>query len=86
MKPFSADTDPAAHAVYIGLLRQATVARRLELVQRMNDAADTMALARLRDQYPDDTPREQRLRLQALKYDDDLLRAAFGWVPEDRGR
>ena len=86
MEPFSSDTDPAAHAVYVALLRRRTVAERLAMVSRLNEAADTMALARLRKQYPQDTPRQQRLRLQSLKYGDDLMKRVFGWDPAVEGR
>lgn len=86
MKPFSADTAPQAHEVYIRLLRARSVAERLGTVRRLNDAVDTMALARLRQAYPDASEREQRLRLQALKYGDELMETVFGWSPEARGR
>ena len=79
MQPFSDDTSPEAHRVYITLLRRKSVADRLRMVQRLNDAADTMALARLTRDYPDDTPRQRRLRLQALKYGDALMKQVFDW-------
>lgn len=86
MRPFSSDTDPAAHEVYVRLLRSKTVPERIRMTARIAAAADRMALARLRRQYPDDTPRQQRLRLQALKYGDELMRRVFGWDPEVEGR
>jgi hypothetical protein len=86
MKPFSRDTHPDAHAVYVRLLREKTVPERLAMVVRLNEAADAMAMARIRRQYPGDSARTQRLRLQALKYSDELMRTVFGWDPELEGR
>ncbi|MCA9492207.1 MAG: hypothetical protein KC621_19880 [Myxococcales bacterium] len=86
MRPFSEDTDPAAHEVYVRLLRERTAVQRLAMVARINEAADEMALARLRRQYPNEPERRLRMRLQSLKYGDDLMRAAFGWDPGTEGR
>ena len=86
MKTPSPDTAPAAHAVQLELLRQLTPAQRLAIVKRLRAAADTMALARLRRDYPDDDARTRRLRLAALKYDRSLMIAAFDWDPEREGR
>jgi hypothetical protein len=86
MQAFSSDTTPEAHEVYVRLMRRKTLAQRLEMVERLNTAADTMALARLRRDYPDDTPRQRRLRLQALKYGDALMKRVFDWDPEVEGR
>ena len=86
MKALSRDTSPEAHAVYLRLLRDRTPAQRMQMVARLNEAADTMALARLVSEYPDDTERQRRLRLQALKYGDQLMKLVFDWDPEQEGR
>lgn len=86
MHAFSSDTSPEAHEVYVRLLRKKTLGERVRMVARLNDAADTMALARLRRDYPDDTARQRRLRLQALKYGDELMKRVFGWDPSVEGR
>lgn len=86
MEPFSSDTDPAAHAVYIGLLRRKTPTERLQMMRRLIDDLDRVALARLSRDYPHDTPRQRRLRLQALKFGDELMKRVFGWHPQREGR
>lgn len=81
MRPFSDDTDPAAHALYIRLLRKRSPAERLETTQRLRVAAEAMALAGLRRAHPHDDEATLRLRLAARKYGPELMRAAFGWDP-----
>lgn len=86
MRPFSEDTDPAAHAVHIALLRRLSPGQRMALTARIRAGAETMAEARLRATYPDDDDRRIRLRLAALRYGDELMRRVFGWDPEIEGR
>jgi hypothetical protein len=45
-----------------------------------------MALARLREQYPEVCERELALRLASLWIPRDLMIRAFGWDPDERGR
>ncbi|MCB9664425.1 MAG: hypothetical protein H6732_09940 [Alphaproteobacteria bacterium] len=86
MRPFSDDTDPAAHAVQLALLRGMTAGQRLALTGRIRAGAEAMAEARLRATYPDDDDRRIRLRLAALRYGDELMRRVFDWDPETEGR
>ena len=81
MKPFSDDTDPAAHAVYVRLLRERTPAERLLMTQQLRRGAEAMALAALRRDHPEDDERTLRLRLAVRKYGRELVRAATGWEP-----
>lgn len=84
--PFSDDTTPAAHEVYVALLRRKTVSERAQMVARLNEAVDAMATSRLVRDHPNDTPRQRRLRLQALKYGAELMARAFGWDGERERR
>lgn len=86
MKPFSDDTDPAAHAVQLALLRRMTPGQRLALVGRIRAGAEMMAEARLRATYPGDDDRRIRLRLATLRHGDALMKRVFGWDPEVEGR
>jgi len=86
VRPFSADTHPEAHAVQVELLRARTPAERVAMAMRLRRGSDAMARARLRRDYPDDDPREHRLRLASLRYDDELLIEAYGWDPTLEGR
>lgn len=84
--PSSLDTSPAAQAFLIEGFRRMSPQRKLERVREMTRAAQQMALARLRVQYPDATDRELSLRLASLWLPRELMIRAFGWDPVQRGR
>lgn len=86
MRPFSEDTDPAAHAVQVALLRRWSPGQRMALAGRIRAGSAAMAEARLRATYPGDDDRRIRLRLAALRHGDELVRRVFGWDPEIEGR
>jgi hypothetical protein len=57
------DTSPEANAFQLQLLRQASPARKLEMVAQMNATVRTLALAGLRSRYPNDPPEILHRRL-----------------------
>jgi hypothetical protein len=59
-----------------------SAAEKLERVRQATHAVQQMALVRLRERYPDASPRELALRLASLWLDRDLMDKAFGWRPE----
>lgn len=85
-QPFSDDTSQEAHDVQVALLRAMTPAQRIERMRALTRGARRMAEARLRRDYPDDTPRQRQLRLAALRIPRELMIAAFGWDPDIEGR
>lgn len=79
-----ADPAPDAEAVLIKLLRQAPPWRKLEMVGQLNQAVRTLALAGLRQRYPQADESELRRRLADLLLGPDLAELAYGplIVPE----
>lgn len=78
MSAVLSDTTPEAHAVMIELLRQAEPWRRLELLAGLNRLARDLALAGLRQRYPQATPAELERRLADLLFGPELAERAFG--------
>lgn len=81
----SRDTSPAAEAVIIAGYRQMSPRDKINKVCQLNLALKTVQLARLRAQYGAMSPREEQLRLGALRLPREVMVAAFGWDPEVEG-
>ena len=80
------DTSAAAEAIVIDRLGKMSPADKLRRVLQLNEAVETLAVARLRVTYgPGASEREILLRLGALAYGRDLILGAFGWDPELEG-
>jgi hypothetical protein len=72
------DTDPQTEEVLLSLLRHASPARKLAMVGELNAAVRTLALAGLRQRYPDAGSEELQRRLADLLLGPDLARQAYG--------
>ncbi|MBX3186665.1 MAG: hypothetical protein KF819_06605 [Labilithrix sp.] len=79
------DTDPKVDAILIAGYRRMAAWQKLERMCALNRMGQELALADLRRRYPDDSPREQRLRLASRWLDADLMRKVFGWDPGREG-
>lgn len=79
----SSDTSYEAEQVYFDLLRRMTPAERIRRACDLAEAGRRIALASLRERYPRATERDLILRLASLTIDPALLKAAFGWDPEE---
>jgi len=79
----SPDTDPEIEKLQIEGLRQMPAWRKLALVGSMNRTVRTLALAGLRERYPDDSPVQCRRRLADLILGPDLAARALGPGPEE---
>jgi hypothetical protein len=80
------DTDPDVDRMMIEAARRLSPGERLMRVFDLNRAAETMALAGIRQRHGDSlSPREEQLRLAALRLDRETMIAAFGWDPELEG-
>ncbi|MCB9543690.1 MAG: hypothetical protein H6703_14750 [Myxococcales bacterium] len=77
------DTPPEIHRILIEGYRRMSMTDKARRIVELTHGVQQMALARLRAQHPDATPRELQLRLAALWIDADTLRAAVGWAPGD---
>ena len=79
------DTPQDIERVYIELLRQMPPWRKLELVGAMNQTVRDLALAGLRQRYPQDTAAQIRRRLADLILGEELAARAYGPLTEDQG-
>jgi hypothetical protein len=66
------DTTPEAEAILLDLLRQASPARKLQMVNRLNASVYTLMRAGLRQRYPQDDDAAIRGRLAVLLVGDEL--------------
>lgn len=80
------DTPPHVRKIMIGLYRKMTPTEKLRQVDELTRGVQQMALIRLRAKYPEATPREHQMRLASLWIDDETMKKAFGWDPEEMGR
>ena len=76
------DTSPAAQRVLIDRLRSLPPWRKLRMVADMNATVRQLALAGLRERYPEAGPDELRRRLADLLLGADLAARAYGPPPE----
>ena len=77
------DTHPEIERLQIEGLRQMPPWRKLALVGDMNEAVRALALAGLRQRYPDDTPAQRRRRLADLVLGPELATRVYGPLQED---
>ena len=71
------DTSPEAAALQEELIRNMSPAQRIQRVLELNRAVETLAVAGIRAQYPDASPREVFLRLAERKLGRELASRAF---------
>ena len=83
MATLSLDTDPEIEKLQIEGLRQMPSWRKLALACDMNRAVRSLALAGLRQRYPDDSPAQRQRRLADLILGPELAARAFGPMPEE---
>ena len=78
MRTLAEDTSPEAGRMLIGLLRQASPARKFQMIVSANLAARDLALAGLRMRHPEDSADQSRRRLADLWLGPDLAAKAYG--------
>jgi hypothetical protein len=84
MTPLSRDTAPDVERMQIEHLRGMSASRKLRLVAQMNRTVEELALAGLRQRYPDDTEEQRRRRLATLLLGSELATRAYGPGPEEQ--
>lgn len=75
--PRISDTDDAITERQFEGWRRMTDAQKLELALQMSETVRQLAIAGIRQRYPDATPREQFLRLARATLGDELARKAY---------
>ena len=82
MTTLAADTHPDVERLQIERLRQMPAWRKLALVGEMNRTVRALALAGLRQRYPEAGPAELGRRLADLALGPELAARAYGPLPE----
>ena len=77
VKPLAHDTDLEVEARQVSAWRTMSAAEKAALVVSASRTADAMALAGIRERFPESTPREQFLRLAILKFGYELATQAY---------
>jgi len=85
MKTQSPDTHPEIERIIVEAARKMTFAERFQKVEQLIWAAEQLALADIKDRYPNATEHETRMRLGSRRIPADLMRKAFGWDPDVEG-
>jgi hypothetical protein len=78
----SPDTFPEIERLQIERLRQMPPWRKMELMAEMCRTVEALALAGLRQRYPNDTPAQRRRRLADLKLGPELAERVYGPLSE----
>ena len=83
MSPFYSDTDPKMEALQVQLLRMTPSWGKMEMLTRLNASARSLALAGLRQRFPQAGEAEIRRYLADLLLGHELARKVLGEVKED---
>ncbi|MGD9049463.1 MAG: hypothetical protein PVF77_15510 [Anaerolineae bacterium] len=83
MVTLPAEPSPEIERLRIEKLRQMPAWRKMELMAEMSRTVQVLALAGLRQRYPDDTPAQRRRRLADLLLGPRLAARAYGPPPEE---
>ena len=82
--PLSPDTSPEAEEAYFSILRKRSPGERVLAAARLTQTVNALALAGIRERYPQADERELFLRLAALRLGRRAVIDAYGWDPDNR--
>jgi hypothetical protein len=85
MSALSSDTHPKMEPLQIRLWRQASPTRKMHILAQLNAGARILALAGLRQQYPQAGEAELRRRLAGLILGYEMSRKVYGELNELKG-
>lgn len=77
------DTHSKIERLQISSLRHMPPWRKMALMAEMNQTVRTLALAGLRQRYPDDTPAQRQRRLADLLLGSELAARVYGSLSEE---
>lgn len=83
MPTLSPDTHPEIERLQIERLRQMPAWRKMALMAGMSQTVRTLALAGLRQRYPNDTPAQRQRRLADLLLGTELAARVYGPLLEE---
>ena len=76
------DTHPRMEALQVKLLRQASPARKMEMLAQLNTSARMLALSGLRSRYPQASEAELHRRLAGYLLGEELARKVYGEISD----
>lgn len=79
------DTDEAAERRLIELSRQMPEEKKLRLVFSQVETGRQLAMAGLKNRYPEASPQELKKRYAALVLDRETVMKIYAWDPEKEG-
>ena len=82
---FGEDTSEEVEAILLRRYRQMSALQKLRQVEDLNRSVQSLAMARIKARYPNESKREHQLRLASLWLDDDTMRTVFHWNPAEKG-
>ena len=83
MPILSSDTTPEIEAVLLARMRNASGLEKWRMVAELNASVRMLALAGLRQRYPQASEAELRRRLAGLLLGEELAARAYGPLPEE---
>lgn len=78
MKESASDTDRQAERIQIDLLREASISKRLQMVNSLVQTTRWLSWQAICERYPDETERFRLERFLALLYNDESLARKVG--------
>ncbi len=85
MQTLAEDTPPEIERIIIEGYRRMSAARKLQIMQDLQQSAWMLALGEIKRQHPQASERELQLRLASRWIEPELMRKAFGWDPDVEG-
>ena len=79
------DTHSSIEKILIDNYRKRTVLEKLKMVKEINQTCQSMALAGIKQRYPDADDGELRLRLGALWLDKKIMLKVYDWNVDEKG-
>ncbi len=77
------DTSPEAEEVLVRLMREAPGWRKMQMVDSLNQTVKLLAMAGLRERYPDEPEALLRRRLAGLLLGEELATKVCGPLPKE---
>lgn len=79
------DTHPKIEEMLIERYRTMSDTEKWQRMTELCQFAEMMALADVRERYPDATERECFLRVASRRLSADLMRKVYNWDPDEKG-
>ncbi len=79
------DTHPEVERILIERYRQMSAVEKWQRMTELCQFAEAMAMADVRERYPDATERECFLRVASRRLSPEIMRKAYGWDPDKEG-